>query len=232
MDLYQQKAHEFLGSVSKDPVPRALRISGIYASFYLRDPFLFRWFGLACFVSKQIHRMLTANRLHMDELLHLQLMGMLADGNLEIYSTIVPASLRFLEGAPIVGGLEPGFDLLSRANTLALQDEVAAETLVQRALESLCQVEQRDIVQPYYTRLPNFTRMLMSRFYSFRMGYDSEGKVMRFRGTDPANPDQRCQWMEKEILPAFNRWRRESPEQLRADCDRLRRDAGVRNLPI
>lgn len=220
----EKMALAMLGDVADKPVPRSLRIAGLYAAFYLEDPFLHRWFGLACFVSRQVHYILDLDD---HDLGNLGLPEMLAKGNLAIYSTIVPAALRFRRRERLSGSLAPGFDLLQEADILAGTDGKAAEVKVQQSLLALCDVEQRQIVQPHYNGLPRLTRSLLAHFFSFRLGYDSAGKVLLFDGTDPGDPDQRCNWMIKTILPAFDTWYHQDPEFLRADCDRLRRAAGV-----
>jgi len=154
--------------------------------------------------------------------------NMLAAGNLKIYRTITAGALAFRDGEVIGGELEGGYRKLQQADILARSDLMSADKLVHEALVELCDIEQEVIVQPLYNDLSPQIRHFMAQVYVFRLGYDTAQPVLKFPGTDPGNLDQRRRWMKTEILPAFRRWQQESPEWLRADCERLRRHVGVR----
>ena len=139
----------------------------------------------------------------------------------------MPGEADKAPGVPVCP-LGPGIALLAEANHLAATDPQGADRLVHQSLLALCDVEQRQIVQPHYDGLPRLSRRLMAKVFNFRLGYDTAAPVLSFRGTDPGDPEQRCEWMSQVILPAFDQWRTENPEWLRADCDRIRRKAGIK----
>lgn len=220
---YDDLALSLLGEFRDRPQERALRIAGIYATIYLEDPFLFRWFGLAAFVARQVNVVLRGTALAMPEFY-----AMLAEGNLTIYRTMTAGALAFRDGELIAGDLESGYRKLMESDGLARTDLPGADALVQEALLELCEVEQAVIVQPLYEGLSMNLRHFMAQVYVFRLGFDTARPVLKFPGTDPGDLAQRRRWMTSEILPAFQRWQSESPEWLRADCERLRRHVGVR----
>lgn len=218
-DPYQQKALALLGDTLHEPVSRSRRIVELYARMYLEEPFLNRWFGLACFVGRQIHWVLNSGEFAP----HLELIQMLGRGNLVIYQSIMGATLQVRDGAPLSGPLAPGFSLLQEADRLAETDLEGAEAKVRRALSALCQVEQRVYVQPEYDTLPPAQYALLDRVFMFRLGFDTGAPVLRFRGKQIVNADIRCRWMEEEVLPVYLRWYDSRREWLRADVDRIRR---------
>jgi hypothetical protein len=220
---YDALALSLLGEFRDRPPERALRIAGIYAAIYLEDPFLFRWFGLAAFVARQVNAVLLGTARTMPEFY-----TMLAEGNLKIYRTITAGALAYRDGVVISGDLESGYRKLGEGDRLARTDPAAADVLVQQALLELSEVEQAVIVQPLYDGLSLELRHFMAQVYVFRLGYDTAQPVLKFPGTDPGDLAQRRRWMTSEILPAFRRWQTESPEWLRSDCERLRRHVGVR----
>ncbi len=220
---YDALALSLLGEFRDRPPERALRIAGIYATIYLEDPFLFRWFGLAAFVARQVNVVLRGTALTMPEFY-----SMLAEGNLTIYRTMTAGALAFRDGQVIGGDLESGYRKLMESDALARTDLEGADVLVQQALLELCEVEQAVIVQPLYEGLSMNLRHFMAQVYVFRLGFDTAQPVLKFPGTDPGELEQRRRWMTNEILPAFQRWQSASPEWLRADCERLRRHVGVR----
>jgi hypothetical protein len=95
---YDALALSLLGEFRDRPPERALRIAGIYAAIYLEDPFLFRWFGLAAFVARQVNAVLLGTARTMPEFY-----TMLAEGNLKIYRTITAGALAYRDGVVISG---------------------------------------------------------------------------------------------------------------------------------
>jgi hypothetical protein len=217
---YEALSLEMLAPYQDQPDPRALRISGLYASLYLEDPFLYNWFGLACFVSRQIHEVLALGGFGLGE--------MLANGNLAIYQTMMPAALRLRDGQPVPGPLGPAMAQLQGAEALLLEQPNQAQAQADQAVITLCDIEQRQIVQPYYNQLPPIKRALLARVFAFRLGYDSAAPMLDFVGDDPANVEQRVTWMNNTILPVWKKWLGRDAEWVRADVDRVRRFAGVR----
>lgn len=217
---YEALSLEMLAPYQDQPAPRALRISGLYAALYLEDPFLYNWFGLACFVSRQIHEVLALGGFGLKE--------MLSSGNLAIYQTMMPAALRLRDGQPVAEPLGPAIAQLHAAEGFLLAQPAQAQAQADQAVITLCDIEQRQIVQPCYDQLPSISRILLAKVFAFRLGYDSAAPMLEFVGDDPANVEQRVLWMNTTILPAWKQWLARDAEWVRADVDRIRRFAGVR----
>lgn len=217
---YDSIALQLLEPHADEPVARARRIAGIYATLYLEDPLLHQWCGLAAFVARQVYFGLETN------------LGPLQDnfarGNLSIYQDIVPAFLRFRDGVPVRGRLEAGFNLLRRADRAALRDASGAERLAEQGLLELARVEQREVCQPIYDDMGDVASRFIAPFVLFRVGWDTASPVLRFEGDDPGDPDQRMAWVLSHVLPCWSAWHRTWPERVRADLDRVRREGGFR----
>ncbi len=216
----EAEAQAIIQDVIHEPGRRARRIYATYARFYLEDPFIFAWFGLAALVGSQIHNVLNT-------LATQPLHDMMADGNLRIYRSMAPAALTVKRGRLPEGSLARPFGLLRDADRALLTDPALASCLQAAAIRQISTLEQRDIVQPAYDLLPPPLLPLVTETFSFRLGYDSTAPVMRFKGTDPADPRQRLHFTLNEILPAFDRRLREDPEWVRADIARLWREDQV-----
>lgn len=201
------------------PAARARRISGLYASFFLEDPLLHSWCGLAAFVARNVARALEQDTPYNE---------LLAEGNLRIYEVFLPNLLRFRDGVPATSGLEPGFSRLREAGRLARTDLEAARRAAAEGLDLLTVVEQGEILGDLFASIPAWQRPLLRPFFFFRMGWDTAAPVIAFDGTDPTDAAQRIAWLRAEILPRWEAVRRSHMEWLRADCDRNRRDAGLR----
>jgi hypothetical protein len=216
----EAEARALLGELLDKPEPRALKIAGIYAALYLEDPLVFIWHGLACFVARQVNLALAAPSLGFD--------GFMGDGNLKIYTSMVGATLSFRRGEKVEGPLEGAFKKLKKARELVERDLMGAEALVEEAIGEQSVVEQRDILQPDYAQLPDIKEKILKQVFCFRLGYDSAAPVLLFNGKSPANLKQRLDWTSSVILPAWKKWRKESAEWVRADVNRVRREAGVK----
>lgn len=211
------EAHAIIQDVINDPERRARRIYATYARFYLEDPFIFAWFGLAAFVGSQIHNVLNTSATR-------PLHAMMADGNLRIYHSMAPAALAFRRGWLPEGSLARPFGLLLEADRALLTDPARATCLQAAAIRKISTIEQRDIVQPAYERLPPQLLPVVRKTFSFRLGYDSTAPVLSFKGTNPADPGERLRFTLNDILPEFDRRIRQDPEWVRADIARLWRD--------
>lgn len=211
---------ELLSPFQDQPVPRARRIAGLYAALYLEDPLLHGWGGLAALVARHVHLALEAA-----EGLY---QPFLARGNLDIYQATMPAFLRFRRGEPVTGPLRHGFSLLRRVDSLAGRDLPAAQALADRALAHLTEVEQRQVVDPAWQSLGGLSARLLAPWLRFRLGWDSASPVIDFDGRDGRDAEARCRWARDEVLPAWREASRAQPERLRADLERVRRWAGVR----
>ncbi len=216
----KKRAETLISPWGDDPAPRARRITGLYACLYLEDPLVFSWCGLATFVSRHVATALAAGGVGVGELL--------ADGNLSIYASLMPDLLRARSRVPITGLFQAGFTLLLDADRVALTDLRAAQDLVDRGVGRLSHQEQREVVQPLYDEMSRTQRALLAEFLSFRLGWDESAPVLQFRGRDAADVDERIGWMDAEVLPRWAEWRRQAPDQVRADIDRIRRECGVR----
>ena len=217
---YPGLALELLAPHANDPAPRAMRIAAIYASLYLEEPLLHQWCGLAAFVARHISMGL--------EMGLGPLQRHFADGNLAIYSHIVPAFLQFRDGQPVSGRLGPGFELSRQADILARNDLAAAERVAAEALWHFAVIEQTDMCQPAYDAMGFVGRQFLRPFVLFRFGYDSAAPILKFDGRIPANLAQRLTWVKRVVSPAWEGFRRANDVQIRADLDRIRRDGGVR----
>lgn len=217
---YDAIALRLLEPYADEPVARARRIAGIYATLYLEDPMLHQWCGLASFVARQVYMGLESQ------------LGPLQDnfarGNLSIYMDVVPAFLRFRDGVPVRGPLEGGFNCLRRADQLARRDLNAAERQAELGLIALSSVEQRVVCQPIYDDMGDVASRLLAPFVLFRVGWDTASPVLRFDGDDPGEASQRMAWVLSTVLPCWNTWHRTWPERIRADMDRIRREGGFR----
>lgn len=213
-------AHRLLGATLNEPVPRSRRIAGLYAALYLEDPLLHQWGGLAAFVARHVYlAMQAANGLYET---------FMADGNLLIYEATMPAFLRFRARSTASGPLRHGFELLARADQVVRQDRAYGETIADRGLQRLTEVEQVEVVDPAYASLGRGQARSLARLMCFRMGWDTAAPVYDFDGSDPRDPAQRLAWATDEVLPAWRRLRAERPALLRGDLDRVRRWAEVR----
>lgn len=216
---YDAMANRMLEPWRDRPAERARRISGLYAAFFVEDPLLHTWFGLASFVSRNIAWALE----------HDTPFGKLfADGNLELYQAFMPSLLRFRDGLDVPGVLGPGFAALREAGELARTDLDGAFAATAHALEAHTIVEQTAIVRELFDQMPAWQGPLLRPFFFFRLGWDSAAEVIRFDGFDPSDAAQRVTWLRAEILPKWEAARRTRLEWLRADCDRNRRDARLR----
>lgn len=228
-DPFLAQAEGLLGPTLEDPVPRALRIAGLYAAFFLEEPFQFRWGGIACFVSWHIHKALQAPDLGVDDALFgVGVHEVLADANLTIFRNVVPAWLRFRAGVPVKGPMGEGFDRLRAADERLLREPAWALAEMEEATCAFCRVEQEEVVQPRLARLPRIVQDGLAPLYQFRLGWDTAAPVIRFHGDNPADLAQRWAWTIDEVLPRYHAWLATHAEEHRADCDRLRRRAGVR----
>lgn len=217
---YEALALSLLAPYEEEPVPRARRIAAIYAALYLEDPLLHQWCGLAAFVARQIYVGLETNTGPLQD--------NFASGNLGIYKDVVPTFLRFRDGAPIHGALESGFNALRKADLLARHDLRAAEALAARGLAEIAEVEQRVVCQPVYDAMLPITRRALTPFVLFRAGVDSASPIFRFHGSNPGDVEQRMRWVAEELLPQWAALHRDHGEQIRADCDVIRREGEVR----
>lgn len=213
------RAEALLGDTVDRPAARARRIGGLYAAFFLEDPLLHSWFGLASFVARQVAWALQPGT---------PLDDALADGNLRIYRALVPNLLRFRDGLPAQDGLEPGFAELRAAGELAQVDLPAAFARAAKGLRKLTEEEQGRIAQGVFAELTDLEAAALRRVFLFRMGWDSAAPVVKFDGDDPRDPAQRLFWLRTEILPKWEEARLHRMEWLRADADRHRRDVGIR----
>jgi hypothetical protein len=223
MDPYVREAERLIRDVMGDENARARRVGALYACFFLEDSLLYSWCGLASFVCREIHWALED-----DSIFTRPIDRFLADGNLAIYESFMPALLRFRDGAPQADGdpLAPAFDTLARARD-TLNPRRRRE-LAWDALVAMSEVEQAHVVQRYYDGLSPWKRRYIGRFYHFRMGWDTAAPSLRFPGKDPADLAQRRRWMLDIILPKWRRAVDERFEELRRDCDENRRQAQVR----
>lgn len=217
---YEALAFDLLGDTLDDPPDRARRIAAVYAALYLEDPLVHQWCGLAAFVARHIGMGLEANLG--------PLQAPFARGNLAVYRDVVPEFLRFRDGAPVRGELEGAFNQLRRADQVALRDLDAAEAHAWRGLIDMSVVEQTVMCQPVYDEMGETGSMFLQPFCMFRMGFDTAAPILHFEGWNPGDLAQRMAWVKGTLLPAWASWRQDHGEQLRADLDLIRRDAGVR----
>ena len=217
---YDHEARAMLGPYADDPTPRSRRICALYAMFYLEDPLLFGWCGLASFAARQIFHALEDT-----SLLTSPFDAFFAAGNLHIYEAFVPDLLRFRDGRPVPerSPLHAGFLRLARARDAT--DSATLDALAWEALALLSEAEQMVIVQPDYDRLHWIKRRLLGPVFHFRLGWDSAAPVIRFHGTDPGDKVQRRRWLTEGVLPAWREAQTNRPEWIRADCNLNRRDA-------
>lgn len=228
-DPFLLQAEGLLGDTLDAPVPRSLRIAGLYAAFFLEEPLLFRWGGIACFVAWHIHKALRSPDLGVDDAIFgVGVHEVLADANLAIYRNVVPAWLRFRAGVPVKGPMGEGFSRLRAADERLLRDPEAARVEMEVATCAFCRVEQEEVVQPRLAALSRFMQARLAPLYQFRLGWDSAAPIIRFHGDNPADFEQRWAWTNDEVLPRYHAWLQAHAEEHRADCDRLRRHAGVR----
>lgn len=214
---YRQEAFELLAPHRGDPVARARRIYSVYAGFWLSDPLLYDWCGLAAFVGKKVWRVLELG-------IAGEFGGFVAKGNMLIYESIVPELLAFRQGDMRQSPLSPAFALLREADEIARTDLRSAVALARRASRHIAEVEQRRVVQPIYDQLPDAASVVMRPHFGFRLGNDSAARVMRFEGTNPASADERVDWCDQSLLPAWNAETDAAPERMRADLTRLWRE--------
>jgi hypothetical protein len=212
-------AELLLGSTRDEACARSLRIAGIYALLYLEEPFLASWCGLAAFVALQVHRALCGPTFGYR--------AMMGEANVAIYRAIVPGFLRLRDGVPVPGALGVPFAWLVEADTVTRTDAVRGRQLVEAAAAEISRLEQIEVAQPIFAKLSYLQRKAMRELFLFRLGFDSAAPVIRFPFPNPADLDQRLRFTREHVLPAWNAAERDSAEWLRADCDRLRRLAGV-----
>jgi hypothetical protein len=215
---WSDRARELLGDTWDGPADaRALRISGIYATLYLHDPFLFSWCGLACFVSRRVRQALDLRGGGYQQLL--------AGGNRAIYHSIVPYFLAFRAGESRQGSLLPAMELLREADRLAGADPGAARVQRDRAVKQISTVEQVEVVQPFYGQLGHLRQWALKAVFGVRLGWDSAAPQEFLRVGNPAVAADRMAWVETRVLPWFARLADERPEALRSDIDRIRRES-------
>lgn len=228
-------AEALIADVVDDPPARALRIAGIYAAFFLEEPFTFSWGGISCFVSAYLRHVLAVTTTPIED----GVMGgdthaLIATINLDIYRNILPSYLQFRDDLPVTGRVAPGLARMRQAERALLTDMDEAVAGMHAALLDLCFVEQRDIAQPHFADLPVDTQVRFTPFYLFRLGADSAAPVLRFTGDNPCNFAQRWAWTERQVIPAWLHVWRSNGQWLRAEADRVRRRAGVKlvDLPV
>lgn len=217
---YPALAESLVADFDDRPAERALRISGLYAAIWMEDPFLFRWAGLACWVSVQVHRALAGPNLGLG--------ASLAYANRRIWASIAPDLLCFRDGGEPDGALGPGFRALRHAESLLVTDPLGAEREARAALLLHADIEQRRVVQPVYATMSETERRTLAPIFAFRLGLDTAAPILRFPGEDPTDVEARMAWVRQDILPAWNHATATRHEALRSDADRLRRRAGVR----
>lgn len=221
LDDAEHVALSLLGDARDLPVPRARRVAAIYAACWLDEPFLGSWFGLASYVARQVYDVLEGPALAWRELL--------GDGNLAVYRGIVPAWLLYRAGHPVPGPLSGAFNGLARADRAlrdrGARDTTAADALAEQALAELCDVEQRQILQPIYDAVPALSREPLRGLFRFRLGLSPAAPVLAWdsRFGAPWEVDARCAWMRAEVLPAWRVARTRHAMVLRAEADRTRR---------
>lgn len=214
-------ALSLLGDARDLPAPRARRVSAIYAACWLDEPFLGSWFGLASYVARQVYYALEGPALAWRDLM--------GDGNLEIYRGVVPAWLLYRAGHPVPGPLSGAFNELARADRALrsrdARDAAAADAHAEQALVELCDVEQRQILQPIYDGVPALAREPLRALFRFRLGLSPTAPVLAWDGRfgAPWEVDARCAWMTAEVLPAWRVARARHGMVLRAEADRTRR---------
>lgn len=219
MPDYVARADALLGDTLHRPVERARRIGGLYAAFFLEDPLLHTWFGLASFVARHVALALQAGT---------PLDDALSEGNLRIWRALVPNLLRFRDGLPAEDGLEPGFAELRAAGELAQVDLAGAFARSAEGLRLLTEVEQERIVVDVFAGLSDLEAVALRPALMFRLGWDSAAPVVKFDGDDPRDAAQRLFWLRTEILPMWEEARLHRMEWLRVDADRHRREVGIR----
>lgn len=224
MGDYLTDALDMLAPHMRDPTRRAQRIYGIYAALYLEEPLLHAWCGLASFVGRKVYRILEVGTAGVFD-------GFLAEGNMAIYRNLVPELLCFRAGDARQSRLSSALAQLRLADQVANADLTQAERLADAALVRISEVEQRDIVQPVYDRVPEEKQLVLATQFAFRMGADTAGPVVRFTGNNPANVDERMQFVYDDVLPHWRAWTKREPERVRADVTRLWREAGTPRLP-
>ncbi len=227
----QHVARDLLAPHADDPAPRAHRIAAIYAACYLDEPFLGSWFGLATFVARQVYYALEADPPPWQK--------MMADGNLRIYSTVVPAWLCYRAGFVVPAPLAEAFSTFTRADEALDRspddptqpgDDAVAHALAEEALDELCRVEQRVMLQPTYDALDPVWRPPLRALFGFRLGLAPSSRVIAWDGAfgDPWVADDRTAWMTARVLPAWREARERDMGLIRAEVDRVRRADGVR----
>lgn len=210
-----------LGPHLEEPVMRAQRISGIYALLFLESPFLHQWCGLAAFVARHVYMALESNPPGMQ-----RFMG---EANLAVFQTATPAFLQWRAGQPVAGAMAPAFATLNQARAALERAETAplAEAYARNALGQLCDLEQSLVLQPHYQALGPVRRALLSGVCMFRMGFDSAAPIIDFPGGDAADLQIRNAWMHNTVLAHWHDARATRMAELRADCNRIRREAGL-----
>jgi len=206
-----------LGTTVDDPRARSLRVSGLYALFYLEEPLLHSWCGLASFVALQVHRALAGPTFGYRT--------MMGKANLAIYDGIVPALLRRRDGAPIAGRMAAPFRILAEADRVVETDLARGLALSDQAVVELSRVEQTEVAQPIFASLTRWQRRAIRELFVFRLGLDSAAPVIRFPYRDPADVEQRLRFTREHVVPAWVEARATRAEWIRADLDRLRRMA-------
>lgn len=219
-----------LGDTVDDPTPRARRIAAVYAACYLDEPFVGSWFGLASYVSRQVYYALEG-----PALVWRDLMG---DGNRAIYVGVVPSWLLWRAGHAVPGPLSAVFDQLRRADVAMRHRTPAggagglvggAEAMAEAGLAALCDVEQREFLQPTFDKLPAEYREPLRQAFRFRLGLSPTAPVLAWDNVygGPWQLDARRAWLTAEVLPVWQEARAEHGMLVRSEADRTRRWGGV-----
>ncbi len=224
MGDYLTDALHLLGPSSRNAAERSRRIYGVYAALYLEEPLLHAWCGLASFVGRKVHRVLEVGTAGLFD-------GFLAEGNMAIYRNLVPELLCFRAGNARQSRLSVALEQLRRADTTAATNQVEARALADDALGRISEIEQCDVVQPVYDRVPEEKQLVLAKQFAFRLGADTAGPVLKFTGKNPANAGERMAFVRGTVLPHWQAWTTREPERVRADVTRLWREAGAPRLP-
>ena len=215
----EQAALQLLGNTANDPTPRSKRIASIYAGCHLDEPLLGSWFGLASYVARHVHYALASPTGPWRT--------MMGDGNYKIYMGIVPSWLLYRAGRPVSGPLSTAFNQTQRADAAMRRRPMDpnASALAEEALLTMCDVEQRVILQPTYDVLNPILRPPLDVLFSFRLGLAPSSPVLAWDTAygHPWNAADRCRWMNAVVLPAWQVAQAQQGHVVRAEVDRTRR---------
>jgi hypothetical protein len=153
---------------------------------------------------------------------------MMAEANVAIYRAIVPSFLRLRDGLPPEGRMAEPFRWLAQADEAICDEPIRARSLVREAVAEISRVEQTEVAQPIFSTLSWWQRRGMRELFLFRLGFDSAAPVVRFPYRNPADLRQRMRFTRELVLPAWDGAQAGRMEWLRADCNRLRQLAELR----